>query len=436
MENKTITPASFHQTVKGWFTAQAISPDGEVVAERRGKNLILNDGMDMIGVTYYTALMAYASAGTGSRPNSISGGDSTITQSASIITLWPGATGLQNFSSSITSSTPFEVYYSASMSSGDVIVYGNGSQSMVVAIDTVNGMSASLSQSYDIPSGSNQTFTIWKTSQRALQKQTSRTSTYLSGFNGSTDETGSNGAPNIRTHYRTYDFTAETSTKNYTEVGVGWVASGTGSVFSRHVLPEMLAISSSYRLRLRYDLQVVYEPDIITPLTASVTGWPVAPATNTHASQSIQAFLASFIQSDGSQQTYLDCLSPGAYTDHTSTYFLFENFISTDSQSLRALGTSAARGGAQLATSHWRTTYVTNSYVAEKNAQWDLNDGNSQGIACIGFGNYYTGIGGNTPYATNKNAFLMLFEQTQSKLNTQVLTVVWRWTWDRGSFVD
>lgn len=438
--------------ITGNYKVMVVDSKTKEVAKDYGwhKNLILNQGMDSMSLFSYAEVTKVAIAGSGSRPNKITSSASTITQSGNIITLWPEAGGLQNFSSSISSSAPYEIYYSSSLQRGDVIVYSNASRSNVTAIDSVAGLTASVDTSYTIESGSNQTFTIWKTSQTGMHKEGKRSNTYLTGDGncGSTDTTGSAGVVNIRTYRRTYDFIAETGNSLYTEIGMAPVTTPQISVFSRVVLPIPVAVSSSFQLRVIYDLEVEFGPTSLQTSTASISGWPVAPSTHLGYSSSIQTFLASTINTNGNETIYTALLEPGpdspigtlarrSPVDPVANVIHRGIFFSSTSSSLKPFGSGSNRHQGLVYDSsngpHTSPLYVTGSYTYIKSNYLLLNEAvttTSSGIICIGWGmnsnivSYETG-------KTENQAYTMLFHQTQSKTNVQVASMSFVYTWDR-----
>lgn len=438
-----------HNKMQGSYKVMVVDSRTKEVVKDYGwqKNLILNQGMDSMSLYAYAEVSKYAIAGSGSRPNKITSSASTITQSGNIITLWPEAGGLQNFSSSISSSSPYEIYYSSSLQTGDVIIYANASRSNVVAVDSVGGLTASVDTSYTIESGSNQTFTIWKASQTSLHKEGKRTNSYLTGEGncGSTDSTGSAGVVNIRTYRRTYDFSAEVSNSLYTEIGVSPITTARSGTFSRTLLTTEVPVSTSFQLRLIYDLEVEFGPTSLQVATASISGWPVAPSTHLGYSASVQTFLASTINTAGNETIYTALLEPGpdspigtnsrrspqdlgAISVHRGI------FMSSTSRSLSAFGSASNR---HLGTvydnstgAHTSPPYIVGSYTYIKSNYLTLNQAvttTSSGISCIGWGaagSYDTG------QSTN-HVYVILFHQTQSKTNTQVASMSFVYTWDR-----
>lgn len=413
----------------GSYKAMVVdSATGEVVADYGwNKNLILNWGMDLIALNSYGYVTNYCIAGTGSRMNFITGGLSVITQSGNMVTLWPMGAGLQNFSSSVTSSANI-LYYSHSLQVGDVIVYNNLSKSNVTGVDNAGGLTASVDTSYGVGADNSQSFTIWKTSQTGLQAEKKRTTTYLTGVGncGSTDSTGSNGKPNVRTYRRTYDFTSESSNVLYTELGTSPVLTANTQTFSRVLLPVPIAISSSFQLRVIYDLQVTFTPEIPRYITASVSGWPNGTATNTYATESIQKFMVSTINTSGTAVgDGITSPKDGTILDPSNIVFL-TFFTSANSSSLANFGSAIDRtspSGSYTGLTVQMIPYVTGSYVVYKTSTFGLNTSNGK-IQSFGFGF-------SSPLDVNGQDFTVLMNQSQSKVNTQTLSVVYKWAWDR-----
>jgi hypothetical protein len=438
-KDNSIVVGGVHNSLCGHYKVMVVdSKTREVVADYGWhKNLILNQGMDLVSTNSYAGITTAGVAGTGSRPNKITSSNSTITQSGTLITLWPEAGGLQDFTSSITSSTN-EIYYSASLQPGDVVVYFNSSRSNVVS---VSGLNATVDTSYAISSGSNQTFTIWKTSQSGLQKEVKRSTTYLTGVGncGSTDTTGSTGFGNVRTYRRTYDFTAETTDKLYTEIGTAPSITSNTAIFSRVLLPIPIAVSSSFQLRLIYDLAVEFTPTSQRVITASISGWPFDVNSNTHASESIQNFLASTISAaSGVSSTYTALLEPGPVGSPINPNASATNrgiFVSSISTSLAPFGQAVNRGTGIVVgnstTMHYSPNYVTGSYRYYKGNSFGLNVGNtttSSGIWCLGLGMQSAD---EDPWSSTAQAITVLFHNSQSKFNTQVVSMSFVYSWDR-----
>ena len=424
--------SGIHDSMCGFYKAQVVNPrTNEIVADYGWqKNLILNQGMDSVAIYLFAELTEVACAGTGSRPNSISGGTSEITQSGNTVYL-NVTTGLSDFTSSYST-------YPAAVQVGDVLKYANNSESMVAAVNP-DGLNLTVSQSYTFTDG--QTFTIWKTSQTGMELEVKRAGTgvtntsYLTGVGncGQTD------VGNARTFRRTYDFTTQSLSETFTELGVAWYRTGSASVFSRVVCPVPLTVPVDYKLRVIYDLQVTFTPASSRYLTASISGWPVAPSTNTYATESIQKFLTSTITvgTGGSSTSGTACLDPSSLTDDVYGTLPFSVFASASSASLAAFGSAVDRGTSITSISRSyldsnadvaRPAYVPGSYVRYKKGTFSLNDINIACIRSIGFG--YDTVD-TQPYEAGSQVMCVVFDQNQTKLDTQTLSFTWKFSWSR-----
>ena len=274
----------FNQELRGFYKASVVKSDtNEIVWEQPEwkNNLILNQGMDQIYTSALVDLMTYAVAGLGSRPNSVDGGSSEITQSGANVYL-NVRTGLADFTSATST-------YAAAVQVGDMLKYANNSESRVTTVTDAYNLVVTPSYTFTV----GQTFDVWKTSQVGIELEASRSTSYLggSGYCGSTT------VGNVVTHRRTYDFPIETSAASYNEAGVAWAAAvSPTNVFSRFLLSPAVEVGIGFKLRIAYDLQSTWLPSTPQYKTASVGGWPVSPSTNQIGTESIQKLLTSTVQ--------------------------------------------------------------------------------------------------------------------------------------------
>lgn len=420
--------------MRGFYKIQVVDSKTGLVVRDYGwnKNLILNGGMDAVASVGICNLNAVAIAGTGSRPNSITSSNSTITQSGNIITLWPEIGGLQDFSSSVMSGS--ERQYTHSLETGDVIIYANNSQSNVLGIDTVGGFTASVDTSYTIESGSNQTFTIWKTSQVGMHKEIKRSSTYLPGSSSVLGfNCGTVISHSAKTMRRTYDFTAETTQKNYSEVGVSWTGTARAGVFSRVLLPETVSIAATYQLRMIHDLMVTVSPAYPRYVEPTITGW-----TNTKGTESLQNFLLYDVATTGQSNdgtTGLDFGVLDPASNHGYDYYYANSFFSDVGTAPAAFGSYVSRtlnGSTITGKSDYNagglTTYVTGTYTRYKTANFRLTDGVDSTIWSTGFGAAY---GVSEVAHSTEQGIVLVFDEPHEKLNTQIASITYKFTWAR-----
>lgn len=414
--------AQFNMGLKGSYKVAIVDAEGNTVWQQPEwrNNLILNQGMDALASYYLAQVMTYGVAGTGGRVNSITSSYSSASVIDGGLALDPQPGGIQNFNTEIWGE------WSGSLATGDVIKFEDGTE---VKVGTVAATSCAVTPT-DI-SVSTQSFTIWKTSQTNLQGELKRGgsgiagSSYLTGVG----HCGSSVAANVATYLRTYDFAQETSSVTYKEVGLAWTTTAAATtIFSRILLPETLSLVSTQRLRLVYQLEATFLPTSSQyTYNATVTGWPVSPATNTNMTESIQQMWVSSINTSGFSSTTYAALEPPSVGARNCAFW-----ASTNSQSLVTFGDTPVNranfGDADTATST-ADVYVNGSYTVYKNATFGLSQMNYATLRSFGFGahsptSYYA-------YGTNGQAFAMLFEQSQSKYNTQTLSMTYVWTWTR-----
>ena len=421
-KNKT---CEFGASLQGFYKLSVIDPTtNEVKWESDwNKNLILNQGMNNIAIGRICDSTLYGVAGTGSRPNSISGALSTITQSGATIRLLPLSGGLLAFTSSYST-------YTTSVNVGDVIQDSDFSESMVTAVNA-NGINLTVTPSYTY--SNEKTFVIWKTSQVGLEAEITRSSTYVPGI-GNCGTTSGSFTPHILEHKRTYDFAPEVANRAYTEVGTAWASSGNTTVFSRMALPTTVVVSASYQLRVVYNLQATMSPYSASYFTASISGWPhlLGSASATIATQSIQCLMYSLVSTTGATSSTNGNETLEPYAIGGGNPYKFIIFASSDSQSLAPYGQAVVRSSNVVyANNTTLATYVTNSFYVDKSTVFTESDINIGNIRSIGVGAWNIGFPDTPPNGTSWQAFCVVFNEPQMKLNTQTLTITFRQSWRR-----
>jgi hypothetical protein len=410
---------------KGQYRLQVIDAVSHEIVSDYGwhPNLILNNGMDILGNLAGPSigvLSSYGVVGTGSRPNYIASGTSTITQSGAYIGL-SNHTGLLSFTQSVWTNGTSS--YTSSVDIGDLIVDQDMSQSMVVWVSGSLLYITGTSLNYTTP----KTFTVWKTSQAGLQGEYIRSSTYLVGsssvlgWNCGTVVSGS-----TTTMRRTYDFPAETASQSYTEVGCSWNGIPNGGLFSRIVLPQSVNLAPQQSLRMTYDLFTSYGPFSPVYKTASIVGWPVSPATDTSGVECLQNFLPSMVQTDGNSSGLAGLDPTGLYSYN---FFVFASTVNTPLYTGSAgvnMGVNRL-GDYAVSNTTTSTPYVSGTYTTVKYGTLSMYQAVSSQIYSIGFGQ----IAGYYPYNSGGQIMVFLFNQPQTKTNLQTLTLGWRWTWNR-----
>lgn len=389
-----------HQQAQGFVQCFVVdAATGQVIKEYpRQKNLILNQGMDQVASSYWADLMDYCSAGTGVTPTNDDGGVTTATQSGTTVTL---SGGLFTFTDTLTDA-------------GKVIKWTSGEEAMIVTV--TNPTTVVVNNSASVSAN---TFVVYRTNQTQLSNQLKRTNSYLTG----SPYTGTTVAVNVLKFRRTYDFTAEVGTVNYTEIGLGWSNVGATSIFSRILLSLPVTVTAGQQLRVTYELQLTVTPAVPFSKTAIIGGWPVAPALTTDGVEGVQFFGLAFVNSNGATQSGID---NGLIASEPAQTGAIGVFVSTDATAPASIGSSVSRSavGSVGAT---RAAYIAGTWYVDKSGTIPVGTGNSSAIRSMGYG-YHSP---NNFFANTSTTMVFVFNEAQTKLNTHTLTLTWRFSWSR-----
>lgn len=227
--------------------------------------------------------------------------------------------------------------------------------------------------------------------QTALDTQVVRTNTLL----GSATETDDN-PTRTRTYSRTFDFPAEVSNQNYTEVGVSHTSSGATSLNTRALISGgTVTVLVGQQARVTYSISVTLAaPFVFTP---TATGWPVSPATTV-------------------QATSAYCTLAAATSFHGNS-----DLALASGSTIPTFGTQFSPGATALSSSSGFNAYTTGSFKSVRWATWNLNTGN------------WTAWRSLIPYTyPATNSFAIVFDQAQTKDNLHTLTITWSITFGRA----
>lgn len=412
----------------GAYRVQVVDASTKEVVQDHGwnKNMITNTGMDYIASNNLGNLSYYACIGTGNRPNCLDFTYTGIAQSGSTIGLV--AVGeIGSFTATTASYTAVQV--------GDEIYDQDFSMSTVLAVAPTL-LTVDSNNYYTDPKA----FSVWKVSQTKLQAEIHRTSNFYPGsssavgFNCGTIFSGS-----TMFYRRTWDFPTETQTQSINEVGVSPSSTANGNVFSRVLLPYTITLSPGQLMRLTYELTCSYNNVTASFGTASITQWPVAPSTTTYYTASVQNWLVSYVTTSGGTSiwsTYQASLEPavggpdyGNYGTNGCAFFGSEN-----SESVANFPNAVTRNqNVAITNNATPEAYTAGTYTRTKVGTFDIYSLNSSNIRSLGFGCYQQYQYGNLsqPYNNGSQGYVMVFDQPQTKLNTQTLTLRWRWNWGR-----
>ena len=405
--NQNIT-RGIGQIAQGYYKVMVVGADGKVVGDEPQwqRNLILNQGMDHVAVATWAEQFEWAIAGTGTRVNSYDSSTDVASQSGTTVT---SVGGIINFTTDAVA--------------GDMIRWDSGSEARITSI--TGALIVEVTPSQSVGSGA---YTVWKTAQVGLQTEIKRTQTYLTG-SGNCESSVSGTTMQMR---RTYDFSAESGGVTYTEVGVGWAASLSTTVFSRILLNSPIALVSGQKLRLVYQLNITLSPSTPVLKNLPVGGWPVSPSVNTDGQEQIQRVNMSSVNTNG-QSTIYGGVGRVLDPHCSNTFNNGRQFaLSTNSSALAAFGSSVDRSttGFVCSAAPTESAYVSLSFSLDLTTVFAVADGVSAAIRAVCLGYRYNGTP-NYPYDLTAQSFTFLFDQAQTKTNTQTLTFTVRFTWGR-----
>lgn len=261
MKTKDFTPEGFHigLAIKGRVQAHVVDgKKGRVIKTMPWQdNLILDQGLDQYlgGPNNWCNLLKNCAAGTGTTPTR-DVMDGTASQTLTTVTL-SGST--------------------YSFTGGDVgkwIGWASGYQAKITAY--LSATQVTVDRSQTVAAG---TATLYRAGQVGLATEVKRsntypTYTYTDGRQASATW-GTSGPPAYITYRRTYDFTAEVGSVNYTEIGISGNSAAGNNLFSRILLAGAVSVASGQQLRITYEL-VVTIPGTNRPVQTlpSSVGWP------------------------------------------------------------------------------------------------------------------------------------------------------------------
>jgi hypothetical protein len=391
-----------HQGAQGLYRVAVVdSATGDVVWEQKEwkKNLILNQGMDAIASLTWADVFAYCAAGSGVTPTSEDSGATNASQSGTTVTAVGGS------------------FTFVSGDVGNVIKWDSGETARITVFNSATSVTVTPSQS--VASGG---FVNYHTNQTSLTTELKRTNNYLTGV-GNCDSSVSGSTLSMK---RTFDFTAEVGTVNYTEVGLCWAASGSNTTFSRILFDAPVPVLATQQLRVIYVLSVTLSPTTPTAKTAAVSGWPVSPSTNTDGFECWQGLgMASVATTGASTST---AAAGGTCNDPSTSGSSAAIFISPDAQALATFNTTPVNRttNSTLAVSSL-ASYTAFDYHRDKTGVFDVGSANRTDFRTMGIGLSNGGLS-NPASATG---FCFLFSQVQAKNNTQTLTLTFRYSWSR-----
>lgn len=221
------------------------------------RNLILDSGLDALDTRSWKTLIEYCACGTGTTPTKDII-DGTASQSGNTVTL----------SGSTWTATSGDI--------GKWIKFATGEEAKITAAPT--GVTWTVNKPQTVAAA---VCCLYRANQTGLVSESKRTTAVNSTFLPEYDDgarsqaTISNTAAETVMLRRTYDQTAETSSVNYTEVGVSWAGTAGANLFSRVLLSGAVTVEDGQQLRIRYELTLKLSYVSSRPTqTLPITGWP------------------------------------------------------------------------------------------------------------------------------------------------------------------
>lgn len=234
----------------------------------------------------------------------------------------------------------------------------------------------------------------------ALVTELNRTGTYLTGSGncGTTDSGAS------RTLRRTFEFSAESGSVNYRELGFAPNSTPTDNLFSRVLISGgTVSLVAGQNLRVVYDLKVTFSPNTTQSGSITVAGWPVSPASNTNATWALQAIGISSIDSGTGGGAGGNLFEPST-TGECECY--------TGNISISAFGNASTGGSAipNSTISYTWGTYVPGTFTRSTSFSYATAASfSSTAIKAFRYTSLYN------------NALTIIFDQNQTKDNTHRL---------------
>lgn len=352
------------------------------------RNLILNNGLNGLAATRtWAESYTYAICGTGVTPTSVDSLTTNGTLSGGVVTT--------------------DAAFFAAGDVGAELKWDDGTRALITSY--LNSTTVNVSNSTGSATGH---FIKYETQQTDLAAEVKRTNTKLTGVGNC----GTSWVGNQAQMRRTFDFSIEVASQNYTEVGFGWAASGLNTTFARILLPSVVFVDVGQQLRVIYELRITLNPGSPISRTAAISGW-----TGTTGVEQIQINYLQTVDTSGNASG-LDTCEPSRYGAGN-----WGVFISPNSSPPAAFGTAVNRTtNAGYANSYSRAAYTTNSFLIDATATFNVGTGNTTHRS-MGFGYHNP----NLQFSASSTAYVFVFDNPQVKDNSHTLTLTFRATWGR-----
>lgn len=222
------------------------------------KNLILDSGLDRLATEQIGDQMQYCVAGTGNTPTKDLA-DGTYSQTGTTVTR---VTGTRDFISGDV---------------GKLIKWTTGEEAKITAF--TNATTVTVNKTQTVAAAA--IVCLYRVNQTGLTTEVKRSNTYPQFTDPDDGLTARAVTVNKTTatikFKQHYDFSAETSNVNYTEIGVSSQSGAGANLFSRMLLAGVVTVEDGQQLRIKYELTVKIYGALASEqptLTGGITGWP------------------------------------------------------------------------------------------------------------------------------------------------------------------
>jgi hypothetical protein len=240
-------------TARGHLKCQVVDARTRRVVRDHGwqKNLILNQGLDMVAVRPWADCFTNAAAGTGTPTLSVDPAPTLLSQNGVVLTLSGGAF----------------VFTDTATDAGKTVKWISGQEAVIVSVDSPTQARVADAKTI-FPAKS---FKIFSTNETGLQSEVGRNVSYFTGeFGCGTTLSSGTGVVTLR---RSLDFAPEVGSITYTEVGLSHTGSAGANLFAEILLQVPVLVNPGQFLRVIYDLQLGVAPVIPFTRNASISGW-------------------------------------------------------------------------------------------------------------------------------------------------------------------
>ncbi|WP_415907276.1 hypothetical protein [Oleiharenicola sp. Vm1] len=365
----------------------AVLERGRVVERRaRKRNLILDQGLNLVASQRWCDLFSYAVVGTGTTPVKRDSGAITFTRAGSTVTASAG--------------------FFAADDVGRLFKFDSGEECYITAFTDTQNVTVSVAGTVAASEG-----TVWYVNQTAHAAEVKRSNSYGvdSGDNGLTYSLGS------MVNKRTIIFSAEASPIVYNEIGWSYTATPGANLFGRDIISGGISLAAGQQLKVIVTLTLTVTPQASTAYTNVVAGWSQDGNYNAESISTNFARAISFVNGDGStavqgQQVFEPSLA--------KTINLSTDTTALVAQTSTTLTFSGSVGNKTLNPD----TYVTGTFTRTFRGTFAIAEGNSNAIRSL----VVTGGAG-----VIDRIFRVLLNAAETKDSAHTLELVFRLTWGR-----